>query len=248
MINPEMINKVDSYYTDGGNTILDIKSLPYFDDDIYDLCDEKSYKKYMSDLERIVRNSFEYRQLIGYLRNTDGMNICSFLDNVTNVDNNKVKIEIHHSPLTLYDICNAVMKKRQHNRESMDILLVAEEVMYLHYLGWVGLIPLSETIHDMVHNNYLFVPTDRVRGNYRAFVESYYNFIDPDTLDSLDAAEIATKEYNNKQMQIFNQHKIYVNVNGSYGLPKMSDIQALLKGRIDAIKNNKVPMIINVNK
>ena len=47
MINPEMINKVDSYYTDGGNTILDIKSLPYFDDDIYDLCDEKSYKKYM---------------------------------------------------------------------------------------------------------------------------------------------------------------------------------------------------------
>ena len=32
-------------------------------------------------------------------------------------------------------------------------------------------------------------------------IDNYYNFIDPDTLDSLDAAEDATKEYNNKQIK-----------------------------------------------
>ena len=66
---------------------------------------------------------------------------------------------------------------------------------------------------------------------------NYYNFIDPDTLDSLDAAEDATKEYNNKQMELFNNHKIYLNVNGSYGLPRRDEIQTLLKDRITEIKS-----------
>ena len=108
----------------------------------------------------------------------------------------------------------------------------------MHYIGWVGLIPLSATVHDMVHNQYLFVPTDRVRGNYKEFVNYYYDFIDPDTLDSLDAAETATQEYNNKQMELFNNHKIYLNIDGSYGLPRKDEMASLLKDRISEIKSN----------
>ena len=108
----------------------------------------------------------------------------------------------------------------------------------MHYIGWVGLIPLSATVHDMVHNQYLFVPTDRVRGNYKEFVNYYYDFIDPDTLDSLDAAETATQEYNNKQMELFNNHKIYLNIDGSYGLPRKDEMTSLLKDRISEIKSN----------
>ena len=200
MINPEMINKVNDIYMNDSKTILEIKSLPYFDKMPYDLLDEKSFKKYMTDLERSVRNSFEYRNLIAYLKNTEGMDVCSVLDNVTSRDNSKVKIEIHHSPLTLYDICLAVFRKRQQRKESTNIEAIAQEVMYLHYIGWVGLIPLSSVVHDLVHNQYYFIPTDRVRGNYKEFVNYYYDFIDPDTLDSLDAAETVTAEYNNKQI------------------------------------------------
>lgn len=240
MVNPELINKVNDIYDDGGQTVLEIQNPPYFDKMPYDLLEEKSFKKYMTDLERSVRNSFEYRELISYLKNTEGMDVCSFLDNVTSRDNSRVKIEIHHSPLTLYDICLAVFRKRQQRKESTNIEAVAQEVMYLHYIGWVGLIPLSSMIHDMVHNQYLFVPTDKVRGNYKAFVDNYYNFIDPDTLDSLDAAEDATKEYNNKQMELFNNHKIYLNVNGSYALPRRDEIQTLLKDRITEIKSGNI--------
>lgn len=240
MINPEMINKVNDIYADGENTILDIQSVPYFDKVQYDLLDDKSFKKYIADLERTVRNSFEYRSLISYLRNTEGMNTCSFLENVSNVDNNKIKIEIHHSPLTLYDISLAVFKKRQKNNEPTDIESVAEEITYLHYLGWVGLIPLSETVHEMVHNQYLFVPTDRVRGRYKEFVDHYYDYIDPDVLDSLDAAETMTQEYNNQQMEIFNNHKIYINVAGSYMLPRRDEIESKLKDRINQLKTNSV--------
>ena len=247
MVNPELINKVNDIYSNDGQTILEMKSAPYFDKMPYDLLEEKSFKKYISDLGRSVRNSFEYRELIAYLKNTEGMDVCSFLDNVTSRDNTKVKIEIHHSPLTLYDICLAVFRKRQQRKESTNLEAVAQEVMYLHYIGWVGLIPLSATVHDMVHNQYLFVPTDRVRGNYKAFVDNYYNFIDPDTLDSLDAAEDATREYNNKQMELFNNHKIYLNVDGSYGLPRKDEMKSLLKDRITEIKSGNI-MVAKVVK
>ena len=247
MVNPELINKVNDIYSNDGQTILEMKSAPYFDKMPYDLLEEKSFKKYISDLERSVRNSFEYRELIAYLKNTEGMDVCSFLDNVTSRDNTKVKIEIHHSPLTLYDICLAVFRKRQQRKESTNLEAVAQEILYLHYIGWVGLIPLSATVHDMVHNQYLFVPTDRVRGNYKAFVDNYYNFIDPDTLDSLDAAEDATREYNNKQMELFNNHKIYLNVDGSYGLPRKDEMKSLLKDRITEIKSGNI-MVAKVVK
>ena len=247
MVNPELINKVNDIYSNDGQTILEMKSAPYFDKMPYDLLEEKSFKKYISDLERSVRNSFEYRELIAYLKNTEGMDVCSFLDNVTSRDNTKVKIEIHHSPLTLYDICLAVFRKRQQRKEATNLEAVAQEIMYLHYIGWVGLIPLSATVHDMVHNQYLFVPTDRVRGNYKAFVDNYYNFIDPDTLDSLDAAEDATREYNNKQMELFNNHKIYLNVDGSYGLPRKDEMKSLLKDRITEIKSGNI-MVAKVVK
>ena len=247
MVNPELINKVNDIYSNDGQTILEMKSAPYFDKMPYDLLEEKSFKKYISDLERSVRNSFEYRELIAYLKNTEGMDVCSFLDNVTSRDNTKVKIEIHHSPLTLYDICLAVFRKRQQRKESTNLEAVAQEIMYLHYIGWVGLIPLSATVHDMVHNQYLFVPTDRVRGNYKAFVDNYYNFIDPDTLDSLDAAEDATREYNNKQMELFNNHKIYLNIDGSYGLPRKDEMKSLLKDRITEIKSGNI-MVAKVVK
>ena len=237
MINPEMINKVNDIDSDGGQSIIELNNVPYFDKMPYDLLEEKSFKKYMSDLERSVRNSFEYRELIAYLKNTEGMDVCSVLDNVTSRDNTKVKIEIHHSPLTLFDICFAVFRKRQQKKESTNLEAVAQEVMYLHYIGWVGLIPLSSVVHDLVHSQYYFIPTDKVRGNYKAFVDNYYNYIDPDTLDSLDAAEEATKEYNNKQMELFNNHKIYLNIDGSYALPRKDEMTALLKNRVNKIKS-----------
>ena len=248
MINVECMNTVDNIYSNNGMSIIDISEMPYFENQEYDLLDEKDYKHYIADLERIVRNSFEYRWLIGFLKNTEGMDVCSFLYNVSSKDNTKVRIEIHHSPLTLYDICATVVKKRQHNNEDLEINSVAEEVMWLHYAGWVGLIPLSETVHNMVHNQYIFIPTNVVRGNYQAFINSYYNYISPDILDCIDAAEQATKDYNGKQMEIFNTHKIYVNTNGSFALPRRNEVQQAVKQHISDLKSNKKVMCTIVEK
>lgn len=242
MMNVECMNKVDAIYADNEITILDIKELPKYEYDEYDLLDEKEFKHYMADIERTVRTSFEYRALISYLKNTEGMDECAVLEAVSSRDA-KIRIEIHHSPLTLYDICLAVVRKRQSCKENISIELVAEEVLWLHYIGWVGLIPLSATVHQMVHNQYYFIPTDKPRGSYISFVNAYYNYIDPDTLDSLDAAEQATKEINiAHQNEIFNNHRIYVNINGSITLPGKDEQKQKIKQRIDTIKNGKKEM------
>lgn len=239
MLNAESLNHVDNIYTDGGKSIIDIQELPYYDGEQYDLNDSKSFTKYMKDLEFIVRNSFEYRQFIAFLRNVEGMNECAVLNNVSNRADAKVRIEIHHSPFTLYDICHTVYKKRCGQKEDININSVAEEVLYLHYISWVGLIPLSATVHDMVHNGYVFIPIDKVRGYYRKFIESYYNYIDPDLLDAVDAAEQATKDHEEeKRLELFNSHRMYVNANGSYELPEKTRIRGDIRNRIDSIKNN----------
>ena len=239
MMNVEALNPIQDTYTNNSNTILDLKELPYYDAEPYDFNDSKSFDHYISDLERIVRNSFEYRHFISFLRNIQGMNECAVLENVTNKAESKVRIEIHHSPFTLYDISVIVFRKRSALNESLNINAVAEEVLFLHYICWVGLIPLSATVHDMVHNAYMFIPTNKVRGNYRPFIESYYNYINPDLLDAIDAAEQATKdELDKKRMEVFNNHRIYVNVNGSYALPEKDRIKGNIKNHIADLKSN----------
>ena len=83
------------------------------------------------------------------------MNKCSFYENVSNIDSNDIKIEIHHEPISLYDICIIVYNKRNFFHENLSELL--KEVMLLHYKLLIGLIPLAETVHELVHNKYLFI-------------------------------------------------------------------------------------------
>lgn len=252
MINADYLNTVDNTYVDGSSSTVELPELSYFDGEQYDFMDSKDYGKFLNDTERVVRNSYEYRTLINYLRDTEGMNQCSFLTNVTNVDSTKVKIEIHHSPLTLFDLCSSVVKKRLHNKESMDIFDCAHEVMWLHYIGWVGLIPVSATVHQMIHNQYIFVPTNIIRGNWRKFIEVYYDYIDPDVLDAIDAADEMTKAYLddmtncnnqvNKQMELFNIHQTYLKFQNLDKTAHIDESRNKIKNRITEIKSNKKQM------
>lgn len=252
MVNAEYMNKIENVYSDGGQSIIDIPSLDYFDAEQYDIYDQKDYARMIKDIETGCRMSFEYRQLIAYLRNTEGMNVCSFLGNVTNVDNTKVKIEIHHGPLSLFDYVSSVVKKRLHNGESIDIFEVCKEIMLLHYIGWVGLIPVSATVHEMIHNQYIFVPTNIVRGNWRKFIEEYYDFIDPAVLDSVDVADEMTKEWlddqsgmNNQvdaQQQLFNLHATYIRYNNIDIKSNITPSKNNIKESITELKTKKKKM------
>ena len=219
------------------------ENVPDFEFEDYDLMDDKDREKYIVDLERHVRSSFEYRQMVQYLREYMNMNSCAFIPNISNETSRRVRIEIHHSPFTLRDICCVILNKRMKNGEMLTIESVGYEVMFVHYSLMVGLIPLSETVHELVHTQYLFVPTNKVYGYYKAFVQTYYNYIDPELLDKLDELEKLTiaGTYNDTYRQVLEKKYITIDMEGNNQFEKLHELQSMLKQRLSDIKEADKP-------
>lgn len=219
--------------------VVQMDILPDYDKEDYDLSDEKQREKYFVDIEKIVRGSFEYREYTSYLRDYMDMNKCSFFENVNNLESFNIKIHIHHSPITLYEIVVTIFNKRLYYHESVDAEMVAKESMYVHYCLMIGLIPLCETVHELVHNEYLFIPNSAVMGNYNNFIEMYRQWIPPEVQAKLERIEQYSAIYDEQEnMNVLRTNYVYLDFSGAYKLPKMEDILQTITNRMNAIKAN----------
>ena len=218
------------------------KDIPVMDIEDYDLFDDKEREKYINDLERHVRSSYEYRNMVQYLREYMNMNSCAFIPNITNEVNRKIKIELHHSPFTLRDICVTILNKRMKNNEMLTIESVAYEVMFVHYSLMVGLIPLSETVHQLVHSQYIFIPTDKVYGYYKNFVKTYNDYIDPELLDKLDELERLTiaGTYNDSYKEVLEKKYITIDMEGNNQFDKLHELQESLKEKLSELRGESI--------
>ncbi len=231
---------------------INFTTVPEYDFISWDLTDEKEVRKFISSVEREVRGSFEYKQMINYLKKYMGMDQCSYIK-VSSKDNYNIKIEIHHYPFTLYDITEIVYKKRCAYGESLDLQLVAKEIMILHYRLLVGLIPLSITVHQLVHDSKLFIPVTNVLGNYNLFVQSYGQFSTPEQLETLHRIELYSKENESRfynTINILNQKNITLSYSDNkYILPDLNNISDSMNSRIEDIKTNNyiLPTIEEIN-
>lgn len=209
--------------------------------EIFCLDDEKDYEKYVKEIEGQVRRSFEYRNMINYLRENMNMNQCAFLKGVTNEETYGIKIEIHHYPFSLRDVVDIVVRKRKYYNESLDVQMVAKEVMMLHYKLMIGLIPLSETVHELAHSSRLFIPVDKVMGRYDLFVQYYKPFCDPEQLDTLERIEKYSEELTNPVLDttIIEQNRVSYDIKDtSYQIPDMSTINTNMLEQLKRIKEN----------
>lgn len=224
------------------NVVKIPKDIPPMDIEDYDLMDAKDKEKYISDLERHIRSSYEYRAMVQYLREYMDMNSCAFLPNVTNETNRRIRIELHHSPFTLRDICVTVLNKRMKNNEMLTIESVAYEVMFVHYSLMVGLIPLSETVHQLVHSQYIFIPTDKVYGYYKNFVKTYSDYIDPELLDKLDELERLTivGTYNDSYKEVLEKKYITIDMEGNNQFDKLHELQESLKEKLSELRGESI--------
>ena len=236
------------------NSILVIDEIPPYDIQDYDIFDDKDFAKYVSDIEKIVRTSFEYHEFINYLREYMDMNKCSFFENVTNMNSYKIKIHIHHHPLTLYEIAMIVFQKRNFHQESLEIEMVAKEVMYVHYFLMVGLIPLSETVHELTHKQIIFIPLDKVMGNWEEFLDTYEEFVLPETKEKIMRYREQTMLFDEEQNRKFlTANPIYIHMNdetaltdhGTLKLPEMNTIVDTMNQRLDFLKQQKYVLTDN---
>lgn len=148
----------------------------------------KSFPKVIKAIKSIVRASPEYKNMVTFIKENHDMNRSFFFKGIKNgKDWNKrdYTIEAHHTPFVMEDIVVSVITKRIANGESLKFLKIAEEILYLHYIGAVGLAPLSKTEHALIHNENtpeVFIPLQFVPfGDFNEFFEEYRKYI-PDNV------------------------------------------------------------------
>ena len=242
MRDPNSFNSISTNVDE--NEVFKIDNIPEYETRDWDLENPKEFEKYIRVIERNIRTSFEYRGMMKYLKENLDMNKCSFYSDTLSLSEEvpAIKIEMHHEPITLYDLCIIIYNKRSFYHENLSEELIEKEVMLLHYKLMVGLIPLSVTAHELVHNKYLFIPADKVYGNYKAFVDMYRDFMLPEQLDVLNKIEDYTKVYNSDEFKnVLAKKYIYLDLSNSQELPKYEDIIEAMRSRITTIvrKDNK---------
>ena len=88
--------------------------------------------------------------------------------------------------------------------------------MELHYNNKVGLIPLSKTMHEIIHNsNKIVIPLNMVYGDYAAFLASpeYESYVD-DLYEKLEVKLNATKNLTKESFDAIAKEFTYIEMDG----------------------------------
>lgn len=179
-------------------------------------------EKYIKTCESVIRKSMEYKDYIKFLKDNLDMNRCIVLSNLKNEGGKHYRIEIHHEPFTLFDIVETVIAKRIENEESIDVLSVADEVMDLHYSGMVGLIPLTITMHKLVHSGRIFVPLQYIYHKYNEFYKEYEPYISFNLNDKIEAKVNLSLQTENLVSDALDVEFTYLNIDG-FDFPTVPD-------------------------
>lgn len=186
------------------NRVIRILEIPEVKlDGKYKIIDEKTIKY----IEKRVRNSYEYREFIKYIKYTLDVNSCIFYEGFK--IQNGFSVEIHHSPFTLYEYVYTVCNKHLDlNKGYFYDLEVAEEVTKLHYEFLVGLVPLNPTAHELVHSGQLNIHPDLIIGSYTQFIHEYQEWMPDEMKDKLNDIEELKKDPSDKIPTILQKNKV----------------------------------------
>lgn len=193
--NTESIQEIDVFVED-----MDITKTYLSIEDIDDI-----NEKDILGIERIVRSSYEYRTYISYLKNELDLTKCSILPQL-DVSVDPVSLEMHHFPLTLFDITEAVTMKLLNESTSSAISMhdIAGRVMEEHFKNNIGIVPLTKTLHEMAHSKSIIITLDKVNGNFENFLLLYKNYINPNVLENIDVLRLHdpndAKDYNDRKL------------------------------------------------
>lgn len=163
--------------------IKDIKSRNVLGSFYFEAGDIKQNKKFIKNVESLVRHSKEYNRYIAYLSEDQNLTNDVYMSNISSED---ATLEFHHYPFTLYDIVEIVLNKHIIEKDNITSLSMTKEVMQLHYDNKIGLVRLSKTNHQLTHAGKIYIPMDSVFGKVNAFVDEYYKYIFDDQIEKFN--------------------------------------------------------------
>lgn len=192
-----VIGNINSTTDNNGNIIVK-GSNSIFCESFYfqDYLDEKMSHKFIKSTEAIIRQSKEYNDYLALLKTN--YNILNFDNVLSHISSSDASIEIHHYPLTLFEIVDIIMTYHVAKKENFTSFSIAKEVMNLHFNQKIGFVPLSKTNHELAHADGLFISFKQVFGDWRKFCLEYRDGISEEIkeklnkLDELSSADMAS--------------------------------------------------------
>lgn len=179
---------------------------------------DKDKHRFISSIENEIRNSMEYRDYVRFAKDHMDLNSCIFFQKITANKKNggkRVTVELHHEPFTLYDIVSVIVQKYIDQGLPYNDLLITDEVLELHYENKVGLVPLSKTAHQMVHNSTkLMVPLTACHGEYSDFLDAYEPWIDEALYNKLEKKIVQTENLTPESFDALVKEFTYLDVQG----------------------------------
>lgn len=186
----------------------------------YIMYDDRTRTKFIKTIEKYVRGSYEYKQLIEYLHTQLGMTYDMFFNQVSKEKGKRIGIEIHHLPFTLYDIVNVILRKYEEEEIPLDPYKIAEEVTICHYKGMVTLVPLSVTVHQLYHRGDIFIPVQYMDKGFVRFYQEYKPYM-ADYEPMLIKLVAMSKAFDMSTANtILRKHLIYLKNFGYVSIPK----------------------------
>lgn len=190
------------------------------------LGNHRARDKYIKQIESLIRKSTEYRELVEFIKKKMNRSACYVNPAISNTNGKKYSIELHHEPLTLYDLVDIELVRREMEMCTLDKWEVAETVMELHYMGLVGLFPLSKTQHELIHNGKVFIPLQHVYEDFYGYYTKYAEVIESEYCkhikEKIDAKVQLSLRCADIQSDVENPEFVYMNVDG-FELPQIPD-------------------------
>ncbi len=137
------------------------------------LDDEKGRPSFIKEVVAQVRRCPEMSRYRGFLTENVQMDKCSVLSGLSAEESLAAGLELHHHPLTLYDVAELVLGKMEVEGDRITTMSVANRVMALHWQGKVGLVPPTASLHELAHAGQLAVDPRSVYGDWPALLEEH---------------------------------------------------------------------------
>ena len=135
-------------------------------------------------VERLVYRSNQYARYISFLKEQLGLNHCQVLSNINDED---APIEMHHGPiLTLFDYATIMIDYHLYHDRKMTTFSIADLLIEEHFNNIIQVVMLSETIHEEVHENNIFLNKKHGFGDIEKFIKKYREGFSPDIIEKIN--------------------------------------------------------------
>ena len=139
-----------------------------------------------------------------------------------------ISIEIHHEPFTIEDVIYIVVNCFIDNGYPLEPAVIAEQIMLLHFQGVIGLMPVTKTVHELIHAKQIFVPIQNVYGDLESFFRQYWNYMTDEQKDILAKSIKLSDKLSKTPPTVLNKKFVYLDIDG---------IQ--LPQKVEGVKNKK---------